>query len=78
MTGDPTDAEISILVQGDDAGTAVDPASINKIHQPDNLETTPAGNLLVTGGPELGQPVRSPPAAGKTAARLWKVPLGQP
>ncbi len=76
--GDPTDAEISILVQGDDAGTAVDPASINKIHQPDNLETTPAGNLLVTEDPSSANQYAQPPAAGKTAARLWKVPLGNP
>ena len=76
--GDPTDAEISILVQGDDAGTAVDPASINEIHQPDNLETTPAGNLLVTEDPSSANQYAQPPAAGKTAARLWKVPLGNP
>jgi hypothetical protein len=77
-TGDPTEAEISILVQGDDVGTAgsLDPASINEIHQPDNVETTQAGNLLVTEDPSSGNQYNLPAGAGKTTARLWKVPLG--
>ena len=75
-TGDPTKAEISILVQGDDAGTAVDPASINEIHQPDNVETTVNGNLLVTEDPSSANQYAQPLGAGKTSARLWKVPLG--
>ncbi|MET0939179.1 MAG: alkaline phosphatase PhoX, partial [Gaiellaceae bacterium] len=52
-TGDPTEAEISILVQGDDVATvATDPVnSFNEVHQPDNLETTPTGNLLITEDP---------------------------
>jgi Alkaline phosphatase PhoX len=76
--GVPTDAQISILVQGDDVGTRIDPASINEIHQPDNLETTPAGNLLVTEDPSSANQYPQPPGAGKTAARLWKVPLNNP
>ena len=75
-TGDPTEAEISILVQGDDVGTATDPASINEIHQPDNVETTAAGNLLVTEDPSGNNQYNLPAGPGKTTARLWKVPLG--
>ena len=77
-TGDPTEAEISILVQGDDVGTAAsgDPASINEIHQPDNLETTPAGSLLVTEDPSGNNQYSLPAGPGKTTARLWRVPLG--
>jgi len=76
--GDPTDAAISILVQGDDVGTAAsgDPASINEIHQPDNVETTAAGNLLVTEDPSGNNQYSLPAGAGKTTARLWNVPLG--
>ena len=42
-TGNPTEAEISILVQGDDVGDGspqIPANSLNEIHQPDNLETT--------------------------------------
>jgi hypothetical protein len=79
-TGDPTKAEISILVQGDDVATASfgDPASLNEIHQPDNLETTPAGNLLITEDPSGNNNYSLPAGAGKTTARLWKVPLNNP
>jgi uncharacterized protein DUF839 len=78
--GDPTDAEISIFVQGDDVATASfgDPASLNEIHQPDNLETTPAGNLLITEDPSGNNNYSLPAGAGKTTARLWKVPLNNP
>ncbi len=78
--GDPTDAAISILVQGDDVATASfgDPASLNEIHQPDNLETTPAGNLLITEDPSGNNNYSLPAGAGKTTARLWKVPLNNP
>jgi hypothetical protein len=78
-TGDPTEAEISILVQGDDnpTGRLGDPAlSINEIHQPDNLETTPAGNLLVTEDPSSASQYDLPRDPLDTPARLWKVPLG--
>jgi hypothetical protein len=78
--GDPTDAAISILVQGDDVATASfgDPASLNEIHQPDNLETTPAGNLLITEDPSGNNQYNLPAGAGKSTARLWKVPLANP
>jgi hypothetical protein len=77
-TGDPTEAEISILVQGDDVATgATDPAnSINEIHQPDNLETTPNGSLLVTEDPSSNNQYSLPRDPLDTPARLWRVPLG--
>ena len=76
--GDPTDAAISILVQGDDVATvASDPVgSLGEIHQPDNLETTPAGNLLITEDPSGNNNYNLPAGPGKTTARLWMVPLG--
>jgi Alkaline phosphatase PhoX len=78
--GVPTDATISILVQGDDVATvATDPVnSLNEIHQPDNLETSPAGNLLITEDPSGNNQYSLPAGAGKTTARLWKVPLANP
>ncbi len=75
-TGDPTEAEISILVQGDDSATAASGGSIDEIHQPDNVETTPAGNLLVAEDPSGNNQYSLPAGAGKTTARLWRVPLG--
>jgi Alkaline phosphatase PhoX len=77
-TGDPTEAEISILVQGDDVATgSADPVnSINEIHQPDNLETTVNGNLLVQEDPSTNNQYPLPRDALDTPARLWKVPLG--
>jgi hypothetical protein len=83
-TGDPTEAEISILVQGDDSPTgrlgvpALSPASLNEIHQPDNIETTVNGNLLVTEDPSSANQYDPPQGANETSARLWKVPLGNP
>jgi len=74
-TGDPTEAEISILVQGDDTATGV--SSAIEIHQPDNLETTINGSLLVTEDPSTANQYNLPrDDANKTPARLWKVPLG--
>ena len=79
-TGDPTEAEISILVQGDDSPTgrlgipALSLASLNEIHQPDNLETTMNGNLLVTEDPSSANQYDAG-SLNSTAARLWKVPL---
>ena len=77
-TGDPTEAEVSILVQGDDNPPAgQDPAlSINEIHQPDNLETTVNGNLLITEDPSSASQYDLPRDPLDTPARLWKVPLG--
>jgi hypothetical protein len=79
-TDDPTEAEISILVQGDDVATvATDPVgSLGEIHQPDNLETTVNGNLLVTEDPSGNNQYSLPAGAGKSTARLWKVPVNNP
>jgi hypothetical protein len=74
-TGDPTEAEISILVQGDDSATAAGGGSIDEIHQPDNVETTEAGNLLVTEDPSSNNQYSLPAGVGKTTARVWMVPL---
>ena len=79
-TGDPTEAEISILVQGDESPTgrlgdpAFSVASLNEIHQPDNLETTVNGNLLVTEDPSSASQYDAG-SPNSTSARLWKVPL---
>jgi hypothetical protein len=82
-TGDPTEAEISILVQGDDSPTgglgvpALSVASLNEIHQPDNLETTVNGNLLVTEDPSSASQYDAG-SLNSTPARLWMVPLNNP
>ena len=76
--GNPLEAEISILVQGDDVATgSVDPAnSINEIHQPDNVETTANGSLLVQEDPSSANQYNLPRDPLDTPARLWQVPLG--
>jgi Alkaline phosphatase PhoX len=82
-TGDPTVAEISILVQGDDSPTGrqgtppLSLAALNEIHQPDNLETTGNGNLLVTEDPSSANQYDAG-SLNSTAARLWMVPLDDP
>ena len=48
---DPTKARLSILVQGDDNPVKTP----GEIHQPDNLETTANGSLLVTEDPGSSQ-----------------------
>jgi hypothetical protein len=69
---DPTKATLSLLVEGDDNPLA----TLDEIHQPDNLETTAAGSLMVTEDPSSGQqfPVDSTDPRA-TAARLWWVNL---
>jgi hypothetical protein len=69
---DPTAATLSLLVEGDDNPVK----TFAEIHQPDNVETTAAGSLMVTEDPGSSQqfPVgSSDPAA--TPARLWRVDL---
>jgi hypothetical protein len=69
---DPTAATLSLLVEGDDNPVK----TFAEIHQPDNVETTAAGSLMVTEDPGSSQqfPVgSSDPAA--TSARLWRVDL---
>ena len=68
--GAPTEAEISILVQGDDTPTGrlgwiprLEAAAFNEIHQPDNLETTPARQPPYNRGHQLGNNNYSLPPA---------------
>jgi hypothetical protein len=75
---DPTVVtSLSILVEGEDNPVAsVDPvASFNEIHQPDNLETTAAGGLLVQEDPSTNNQYSLPAGPNKTTARIWKVDL---
>ena len=70
---DPTRVNsLSILVEGDDNPVK----TLNEIHQPDNLESTPTG-LLITEDPGSSQQFapadQSLPNA--TTARLWWVPF---
>jgi Bacterial protein of unknown function (DUF839) len=72
---DPTKVtSLTVLVEGDDNPVK----TLNEVHQPDNIETTPNG-LLLTEDPGSSQqfPVgSSDPNA--TTARLWHVPIGNP
>ncbi|MBA2742680.1 MAG: DUF839 domain-containing protein [Actinobacteria bacterium] len=69
---DPRKAKLSILVQGDDSPVK----TLGEIHQPDNLETTANGSLLVTEDPGSSQQFALPTAdPNATTARLWRVPL---
>ncbi len=70
-TGNYLDAELSILVQGDDNIVKTP----GEIHQPDNVETTPAGSLLVQEDPGTSQQF-NPGDVNATTARIWQVPLG--
>jgi hypothetical protein len=64
---DPTQVDaLSILIDGDTAPVK-DP---NSIHQPDNVETTAAGSLLVTEDPGSSQQF-NPGDTNATTARLW-------
>ena len=62
-----------LLVQGDDATLKL----LSEIHQPDNLETTVNGNLLVTEDPGSGNQYvpEDWDLPNATAARLWAVAL---
>ena len=65
---------LSILVEGDNNPTAVTSPTLalGEIHQPDNVETTANGSLLVQEDPS-GNNNYPPAGAPTTAARLWKV-----
>ena len=69
---DPTKVtSLTVFVEGDDNPVK----TLNEIHQPDNIETTPNG-LLITEDPGSSQQFAadsSDPAA--TTARLWHVPF---
>jgi hypothetical protein len=73
---DPTVVtSLTVLVEGDDNPVK----TLNEVHQPDNVETTKNGGLLITEDPGSSQqfPVGSiDPAA--TTARLWYVSLDDP
>jgi hypothetical protein len=70
---DPTKAKLSVLVQGDDNPVK----TLAEIHQPDNLETTRKGRLLVQEDPSSAQQFAlTDPDPRKTAARIWQVDLG--
>jgi hypothetical protein len=66
------DAKLSILVSGD--GAALKDPSV--IHQPDNVETTANGSLLVQEDPGSGnQFVGALLEANRTSARIWRYNL---
>ena len=66
---------LSILVEGDDSPVK----TLNEIHQPDNVESTPNG-LLVTEDPGSSQQFTAAQQASDptnaTTARLWWIPFG--
>jgi secreted PhoX family phosphatase len=66
---DPTKAKLSVLVQGEGDDNPV--KTLAEIHQPDNLETTRAGGLLVQEDPSSAQQFAlTDPDPRKTAARI--------
>jgi hypothetical protein len=75
MVLDPRDPKkvtsLSVIVEGDDSPVK----TLNEVHQPDNIESTPAG-LLITEDPGSSQqfPVGSTDP-NATTARLWWVPF---
>ncbi len=69
---DPLKAKLSILVQGDDNPVK----TLGEIHQPDNVETTANGSLLVQEDPGSSQQFALPTTdPNATTARIWRVPL---
>ena len=76
MVLDPTDptkvTSLTVLVEGDDNPVK----TLNEIHQPDNLESTPTG-LLVTEDPGSSQQFVSTDQGlpNATTGRLWWVPF---
>jgi Bacterial protein of unknown function (DUF839) len=74
----PTEnVKLSILVEGDDNEVAAtDPvAAFNEIHQPDNVETTSDGRLLVQEDPSSSNNYDLPKGPNETGARIWLVNL---
>ena len=73
---DPTKVtSLTVLVEGDDNPVK----TLGEVHQPDNVETTKNGGLLITEDPGSSQqfPAGSTDAAA-TTARLWYVSLDDP
>ena len=78
MVLDPNDptkvVSLTVFVEGDDNPVK----TLNEIHQPDNIETTPNG-LLITEDPGSSQQFPAgDTSANATTARLWQVPIGNP
>ena len=75
MVLDPSDPKtvtsLSVIVEGDNSPVK----TLNEVHQPDNIESTPTG-LLITEDPGSSQqfPVGSTDP-NATTARLWWVPF---
>jgi hypothetical protein len=68
---DPTKVtSLRILIQGDDNPLK----SPGEIHQPDNLETTANGSLLIAEDPSSGNQF-TPDETNATGARIWKYDL---
>ena len=77
----PTEnVKLSILVEGDDKLTAADDlaGAFGEIHQPDNLETTRGGGLLVQEDPSGNNNYDLPKGPNETGARIWLVDLKNP
>lgn len=69
----PLKGKLSILVQGDDNPVK----TLGEIHQPDNMETTANGSLLVQEDPGSSQQFALPTVdPNATTARIWRIPLG--
>ena len=72
---DPNDPTIvtsmSILVEGDDNPVQ----TLNEVHQPDNIESTPSGILLTEDPGSSQQFPAGSPLPNATTARLWYVPF---
>ncbi len=73
---DPTKVtSLTVLVEGDDNPVQ----TLTEVHQPDNVESTRNGGLLITEDPGSSQqfPVGSTDP-NATTARLWYVPIANP
>jgi hypothetical protein len=72
---DPTKVtSLTVFVEGDDNPVK----TLNEIHQPDNIETTPNG-LLITEDPGSSQQFPAGDTSDNaTTGRLWHVPIGNP
>jgi hypothetical protein len=72
---DPNDPTIvtsmSIFVEGDDNPVQ----TLNEVHQPDNIESTPSGILLTEDPGSSQQFPAGSPLPNATTARLWYVPF---
>jgi len=74
----PTEnAKLSILVEGDDNPVASTnlAAAFGEIHQPDNIDTTANGSLVVTEDPSGANQYPFPRDANETPARVWRIDL---